>query len=75
MTESGELVAVGASDEATEPAARDVLEEDPLDGILAAEAEDLIALRLDEFLGHGPKNSRRELGVTVVHGVFPRLNP
>ena len=34
-------------DEAPESAPRDVLEEHALDGILRAEAEDLLALRLD----------------------------
>ena len=55
MTESGELAAVGASDEATEPAARDVLQEDSarLDPCRRSGESD--RAWLDEFLGHGPK--------------------
>ena len=55
MAQSGELAGLVARDEAAEPAAGDVLEEHPLDGIPRAEAEDLIALRLDELLGHDSK--------------------
>ena len=53
MAERRELaVAPRAPTKRPEPAARDVLEEHPLDGILRAEAEDLLALGLDELLGH-----------------------
>ena len=48
MAERRELVALASRDEAPEPAARDVLEEHALDGVLRAEAEDLVPLRLDE---------------------------
>ena len=49
MAQRAELPALGQRDEAAEPAPRDVLEEHALDGILRAEPEDLVALRLDEL--------------------------
>ena len=54
MAERRELVArPGSRDEAPETAPRDVLEEHALDGVVRAEAEDLVPLRLDERCGHG----------------------
>jgi hypothetical protein len=52
MTESRELSVPRTPDESSEPAARDVLEEDSLDGITGAEAKDLVPLRLDQASGH-----------------------
>ena len=74
MTERRELAIVDACHEAAEPAAGDILEKHPLDGVFRTEAENLIPLRLDEFLGH----CRKTLGEnpeTVVRAVFPRRNP
>ena len=73
MAQRRELVRIGACHETTEPAAGDILEEHPLDGVFRAEAEDLIPLGLDEFFGHRPK-TLRERG-DVVHTVTPRRNP
>jgi hypothetical protein len=47
VTERGQAAGVGESGEATEPATRDVLEEDAFDRILGAEDEDLVERRID----------------------------
>ncbi len=52
VAERRELVALASCDEAPEPAPRDVLEEHALDGVVGAEAKDLIPLRLDQAFGH-----------------------
>ena len=57
VAEREELPSVRESHEPTEPAPRDVFEEDALDRILRAEAKDLVPLRLDEFPAHSG-NSR-----------------
>ena len=58
MAESDELLVVREPDESAEPAPRDVLEEDALDRILGAEAQDLLARGVDELRLHSPDNSR-----------------
>jgi hypothetical protein len=52
VTERGQRPVLGERGESTEPAARDVLQKDTLDGILRAEGEDLFETRL-ERLAHG----------------------
>ena len=59
MAQRRELTLGNACHETAEPTPGNILEEHALDGVLCTEAEDLIALRLDEFLGHWAKNSRR----------------
>jgi hypothetical protein len=53
VAERVELAALPAADEPTQPPPGDVLEEDALDGIPRAEAEDLLSLRLDSPPEHG----------------------
>ena len=59
---------LGERDEAAEPAPRDVLEEDALDGILRAEGEDLLAPGLDE-LGRQVRNSRRRFRTSLAQAL------
>jgi hypothetical protein len=47
VAERREAAVLGERREAAEPSARDVLEEDPLHGILEAELQDLVEPRLD----------------------------
>ena len=48
VAEGDEAAGLFEPDELPEPPAGDVLEEDPLDGIVGAVGEDLLAARVDE---------------------------
>ena len=54
VAEGGQAAVLGEAGETAEPSARDVLEEDPFDGIRCAELEDLPEIRLDRVahVGH-----------------------
>jgi hypothetical protein len=52
MAERRQLISIASRDEPTKPAPSHVLEEDTLDGVARAEAEDLGTLRLDQACGH-----------------------
>ena len=55
MAQAHELASLLERSEAALPAPCHVLEEHPLDGILGAEAEDLLGRRLGEFRAHAAK--------------------
>jgi hypothetical protein len=52
MTQGDEVRALREADEPAKPAARDVLEKHPLDGVQRAEPQDLLARRLEK----GPRH-------------------
>jgi DeoD family purine-nucleoside phosphorylase len=58
VAEPYELLLVDEADEATETAARDLLEEDALDRVKSAEVEDLVGRGLDELGVHGGHSTR-----------------